>query len=162
MAARGYRIGLLRGARRCSARLCDVKPGERVKLIEEAADSLADRDFPRAQMILDQFGIETYDIDGSWHGAPDEPTYLLQQLGKAGDDTLASLHAFLMGDDAQPETDPLGGPWRVDLPARAFLSHRHENRLLGLPRLWLTSLTRRVASWEGCSDAQEVPSRVQA
>lgn len=112
------------------ARLCDVKPGERVKLIEEAADSLAGRDFTKAQMILEQFGIETYDIDGSWHGAPDEPTYLLQQIGKAGDDTLASLHAFLVGDDAQPETDPLGGPWRVDLPARVFLSHRHENRFV--------------------------------
>lgn len=40
-----------------------MKPGERVKLIEEAADSLAGRDFTKAQMILEQFGIETYDID---------------------------------------------------------------------------------------------------
>ena len=32
----------------------------------------------------------------------------------------------------------------------------------GLPRVWLTSLTRRGASREGCSDAQEVPSGVQA
>lgn len=33
---------------------------------------------------------------------------------------------------------------------------------VGLPRVWLTSLTGRVASREGCSDAQEVPSGVQA
>lgn len=113
---------------RDSARLGGVKPGERVKLIEEAADSLARRDFSKAQMILDQFGVETYELDGSWQGAPDEPTYLLQQIGKAGDETLASLHAFLVGDDAQPGADPVSGPWRSDLPARVFLSHQHANR----------------------------------
>lgn len=32
----------------------------------------------------------------------------------------------------------------------------------GLPRVWLTSLTPGAAGREGCPDAQEVPSRVQA
>jgi TIR domain len=106
-----------------------VKPGERVVLIEAAADSLAMRPFPRAQMILEQFGIETYDLDATWQGAPDEPSYVLQQISKASDEALTSLHAFLVGDDAEPEADPMGGPWRTDLPARVFLSHQHANRL---------------------------------
>ena len=79
-------------------------------------------------MILGQFGIDTYDLDGSWQGEPDEPTYILQQLGKSSDDALTGLHTFLVGDDAEPETDPSAGPWRTDLSARVFLSHQHANR----------------------------------
>jgi hypothetical protein len=32
----------------------------------------------------------------------------------------------------------------------------------GLPWVWLTLFVPGVAGWEGCRDAQEVPTRVQA
>jgi hypothetical protein len=49
-----------------------------------------------------------------------------------------------------------------DIPEGNWVQTDPSKGWLGLPRVWLTSLSRRGASREGCSDAQEVPSGVQA
>lgn len=105
-----------------------VKPGQRVVLIEECADSLSVRTLPKAQIVLKQFGIDTYQLDPQDIGdAEVEMTYYLEQVGTADDEVLTDLHAFLVGENAEPEAPSTGLPWSGGHPARVFMSHQHES-----------------------------------
>lgn len=106
-----------------------MKPGERIRLIKEAATSLASRPPPEIQLTLSEFSLPTWNyLDSEW--PIDELTYCTRQLQEAADDVLVSVHEFLSGEDAAPsdsQVDPTG-LWGTE-PARAFLSHGHDQRL---------------------------------
>jgi hypothetical protein len=99
-----------------------MKPGERIRLIKDAASSLSSRPVAEIQLTLQEFGVET------WHYVEsdlDSFTYCTRQLQACDDDVLVSVQEFLNGEDAAPvESQVLWGPE----PGRAFLSHVHENR----------------------------------
>lgn len=102
-----------------------MKPGERIRLITEAMKSLESRDWSEAQLILDQFGFDTYE----WSGFGDfEPrTYFVDQLKKGADGPITEIHTYLMGDDAEPSSQLVSDrPWGIQ-PVSVFLSHCHED-----------------------------------
>lgn len=106
-----------------------MKPGERIKLVEEAVDSLASRPVYRIQLALKQFGIDTYDFE-SGYGDRDVETYCTEQLGEADDENLRAIHEFLLGDDAGVAVrSPEGSPWG-SAPTKVFISHLYERRHL--------------------------------
>jgi hypothetical protein len=116
-----------------------VKPGERIRLITQAAESLAARPWPEVQLTLDQFGLDTYEPDGRY--GPEPLEYCMSQMKGAQDDTLTSLHDFLLGGDAAPVGARVGDGIWTDLPVRAFLSHIHQERhLVGQVKRWLAEL----------------------
>lgn len=102
-----------------------MKPGERIRLITEAADSLSSRTWREVQLTLDQFGFETWEPSG--YNAPDPETYCTDLIRTGSDETLAALHEYLLGGDAAPVARSGDGIW-ADLPVRAFLSHIHDQR----------------------------------
>lgn len=105
-----------------------MKPGERIRLITESADSLAARPWHEVQLTLDQFGLQTYEPNEDYGG--DALIYCSQQVREASDETLASLHEYLLGADAAPVGTRTGeGIWS-NLPVRAFLSHIYQERHL--------------------------------
>lgn len=101
-----------------------MKPGERVRVIQEIAESLLAREWALAQLTLDQFGFETYDPDGSYDFEPH--SYFISQVKQSSDSNLLALHDYLTGDDAAPGGS--AGPWGGVLPVTVFLSHIHEHR----------------------------------
>ncbi len=99
-----------------------MKPGERIRLIKDAASSLASRSVAEIQLTLEEFGITTWNFE---EYDTDPFTYCTRQLREADESVLISIHEFLSGEDAAPiETQVLWGPE----PGRAFLSHTHDNR----------------------------------
>jgi TIR domain len=107
-----------------------MKPGERIRLIKEAASSMAVRVYADVQLILGEFGIETFDFTDSFSGDLDQLTYCTQRLQTATDGTLVAIHEFLSGEDAAPSDSSVDAfsLWGSE-PGRAFLSHIHENRI---------------------------------
>jgi TIR domain len=106
-----------------------MKPGERIRLIRESADSLLTRPWPEAQLTLDQFGFKTYEPNERYIHEFDEHDYFIQQIKDGADDELADLHEYLLGDDAAPTTRSGGmAPWTASLPLTVFLSHIHAHR----------------------------------
>jgi hypothetical protein len=105
-----------------------MKPGERIRLITESADSLIKRAWAEAQLTLDQFGFQTYEPD-KYRDDYDEQSYFVQAIKDGGDDNLLDLHMYLLADDAAPslqhESDH---PWGSQ-PVRVFLSHKYEDRV---------------------------------
>lgn len=100
--------------------VCNVKPGERVRLIKESAGSLSRRAWPEIQLVLSQFGLDT------WANSNDDPlTYCMTQISEGSDDNLSQLHSYLMGEDAGP--DQPAGSWST-ANVSVFLSHTHPNR----------------------------------
>jgi hypothetical protein len=77
-----------------------MKPGERIRLITESADSLLKRPWAKAQLTLDQFGFQTYEPD-KYRDDYDELSYFVQAI-KEGGDNLLELHKYLLGEDAAP------------------------------------------------------------
>lgn len=105
-----------------------MKPGERIRLITETAESLSARPWHEVQLTLNQFGVDTYEPNEDY--GPDTVTYCTQQIREVTDETLASLREYLLGGDAAPVGARSGeGIW-TDLPVRAFLSHIHQERHL--------------------------------
>jgi hypothetical protein len=102
-----------------------MKPGERIRLIKESADSLLGRPWSEAQLTLDQFGFRIYDPSGSYEF--DEHGYFIDQIKEGSDSNLAGLHEYLLGDDAAPTVRVADQPWG-SMPVAMFLSHRWENR----------------------------------
>ena len=101
-----------------------MKPGERIRLIKDAASSLSSRPVAEIQLTLEEFGLETWYYESS---ELDDFTYCTRQLQKCDDAVLVSIHEFLSGEDAAPiETQVL---WGTE-PGRAFLSHVHGYRAL--------------------------------
>lgn len=106
-----------------------MKPGERIKLIEEAADSLASRPVHRIQLALRQFGIKVYNFEDNY-GAPDVEAYCTEQLGEADDESLRAIHEYLLGDDAGVTVrSSEGSPWGT-APTKVFISHIYAHRHL--------------------------------
>jgi hypothetical protein len=101
-----------------------MKPGERIRLIKESADSLLGRPWPEAQLTLDQFGFTTYEGNSFDF---DPHYYFLEQIKQGDDANLTALHEYLVGEDAAPTLQVTGQSWGV-LPVAVFLSHRWENR----------------------------------
>lgn len=99
-----------------------MKPGERVRLIKESAESLAARDFGEIQLVLGEFGFSTWD-----HDEATDRDYCIQAIRRGDDDSVGRLHEYLMGEDADP-TAPVvtDHPWG-DKPLRLFISHVHED-----------------------------------
>ena len=119
----------------------NLKPGERIRLIKEARASFSLRPTSEMELILQEFGVPTYNRDGEWE-SPDDETYCTSQLQQADDSVLVAVHEFLQGEDAAPSTRPtldgdsLWGPQ----PARAFLSHVYGHRdFVGTVKLSLAS-----------------------
>lgn len=107
-----------------------MKPGERIRLIDESAESLINRSWTKAQLALDQFGFgfQAYEPDKG-RDDYDALSYFVQAVKDDGDADLLALHLYLHGDDAAPtpqhESDH---PWGTQ-PVRVFLSHKYEDRL---------------------------------
>jgi hypothetical protein len=105
-----------------------MKPGERIRLITESADSLLKRPWATAQLTLDQFGFRTYEPD-KYRDDYDERSYFVQAIKEGGDDNLLALHLYLLRDDARPTPQhEADHPWGIQ-PVRVFLSHKYEDRL---------------------------------
>lgn len=104
-----------------------MKPGERIRLITECAESCLLRAWPEAQLTLDQFGFETYEPGRDWTEF-DERSYFIGQLKEGRDESLLQLHEYLLGDDAAPG-NVADHPWGA-LPLKVFLSHIHPHRVL--------------------------------
>ena len=102
-----------------------MKPGERIRLITESADSLRAREWATAQLILDQFGFGTYEPDGVYDFEPHY--YFIEQIKLGGEGQIRDLHEYLRGDDAAPgEQQTSDRPWGSN-PVAVFISHRHED-----------------------------------
>lgn len=106
-----------------------VKPGEKVRLIEEVHDLLEERPWPRRRLVLEQFGFKLLEREGDWNDPEGDYEYVLRILQHGPEDRLRELAAFLRGEDAQPTHAATDSPWG-ELPVRAFLSHVHEERYL--------------------------------
>ncbi len=104
-----------------------MKAGERIRRIQESAESLRPRSWSEAQLVLDQFGFDTYEPDPRYGDEFDAYDYFIQQIKKGSDDQLRSLHEYLLGDDAGPT--PRVGPWTRTFPVTVFLSHIHPHRV---------------------------------
>ncbi len=101
----------------------DMKPGERIRLITEAADSLSTRPSADINLVLDQFGFNTARID-DWD---DERDYCVWSIKDGGDDEIVRLHEYLLGEDAAPTPQQTSDrPWGSH-PVAVFLSHKWED-----------------------------------
>lgn len=104
-----------------------MKPGERIRLITESTNVLVKKAFSEAQLILDQFGFQTYEPNYGYQDA-DEKTYFVGQVKVGSDSQLTDLHTYLMGlDAALPSELEANQPWGT-FPLRLFFSHKYEER----------------------------------
>jgi hypothetical protein len=103
----------------------DMKVGERIRIITECADSLVERKVSEAQMILRQFGVQTYDYEDGWNSLSAEDYFTLQ-VENIDPERLYELHQFLLGEDAAPGRQKRSDMWG-DNPVRVFISHCHED-----------------------------------
>jgi hypothetical protein len=104
-----------------------MRPGERVRIIQDVLSALASRPYSQIELLFEEFGVPTYYRDEDGH---DDITYCTQQLQRSGDEAIASLREFLIGEDALPSgslTAEGDGLWETQ-PARAFLSHIYDHR----------------------------------
>ncbi len=94
-----------------------LRPGERVRLIQQLADSLQERQWEDIDLLLKQFGLPWTD---NWNGTPRQ--YLLQMLADGPDEALRELHGFLFGIEADADEAAEPDFW---LPGafRLFISH---------------------------------------
>lgn len=101
-----------------------MKPGERIPLIKASVDALLDR-FDDARLVLDQFQLDT---SGSYHDSErGRREYLTDVVKYADDETLSSLHDYLVGEEQAPNAATRDDePWG-DQPVRVFLSHKWED-----------------------------------
>jgi hypothetical protein len=104
-----------------------MKPGERIRLIKEASDSLATRPWHEVQLTLGEFGLDTWEPNEDY--GPSTITYCSGQIREASDETLMGLHEYLLGEDAAPIAKQVPGPWGSN-PVRAFFSHVHTESAL--------------------------------
>lgn len=100
-----------------------MKPGERIRLITEAADSLSKRPLADIQLVLDQFGFRTWSDDD----VDDERSYCVWAVKDGADENILSLHEYLLGEDAAPTPQQASDrPWGSH-PVAVFLSHKWED-----------------------------------
>lgn len=102
-----------------------MKPGERIPLINGLVDSLLPRPLTEAQLILDQFGVQTWQPNAS--DSTTVRAYFVERVKNEPDDNLEALHAYIVGEDANPSLVPTEAhPWG-EKPVRVFLSHKWED-----------------------------------
>lgn len=100
-----------------------MKPGEKIRLIENATELLLAKTEASRTLTLRQFGFPTKWAD-DWE---DEAAYVMDMLADGPEDELPELLTFLRGEEAEPAHRDDDQPWG-DLPVRAFLSHIHQER----------------------------------
>jgi len=98
-----------------------VRPGERVTVIREAAETLAAQEWSEIDLTPGQFGFPAYE---EWEG--DKYSYTISKLQQGTEDALAELHAYLK-PAAEPPTQPTvveqpHAPWTTG-GFRLFVSH---------------------------------------
>lgn len=100
---------------------------ERIRLISEAAKALTERPTHELQLILRQFGFETWEFDSpsGWDSLSTRE-YCIRQIERGADDSISNLHGYLLDDGASVAL-PDDGLWS-DLPGRVFISHIHQVR----------------------------------
>lgn len=103
-----------------------MKLGERIRVITECANSLADRKVSESQLILRTFGAETFDFEDQWNGGQDADEYFTGQCEAIDSAKLSELHQYLLGEDAAPGRQRRSDMWG-DNPVRVFISHCHED-----------------------------------
>lgn len=87
-----------------------MKPGKRIRLIKECAESLIGRQWHEVQPTLRAHTLDTYELDDRF--CPDELTYLTEQIEKSSDQTLVDLHEYLLGADVAPGVQIIAErPW---------------------------------------------------
>ncbi|MDR3359379.1 MAG: toll/interleukin-1 receptor domain-containing protein [Bifidobacteriaceae bacterium] len=97
-----------------------MKPGERIRIIKESADALNGKKWQEIQLVLDQFGYQTWeDTDQT----TEEYVYSVLGGDKDDDSRLGQLHEYLIGEDAAPATEH---PWG-EQPLKLFISHVHDD-----------------------------------
>lgn len=104
-----------------------MKPGEKIRLIEECHEILMQREGGKLLLVLRAYGFDPFNRD-PWY-PDDDSTYVLEVLEKGPEDKLLEMHGFLRGEDAAPSHRDDDQPWG-DLPVRVFLSHIHDQRVL--------------------------------
>lgn len=104
-----------------------MKPGERIRLIEECAELLTSISDPRMQLILRNHGAKTWEgYDDGFDGVSKE-SYAIDRCESLNDSELEVLHTYLRGDEAAPaEQQTTDRPWGSN-PVAVFISHRHED-----------------------------------
>lgn len=94
-----------------------LTPSERIALIRECATLLDKQDWTEVDLVLGQFGLPTSDYD-----VPEtKAAYVIQMVKDAADESLSSLHGFLV-DEAGGSGHPGRGPWTGE-NLRLFCSH---------------------------------------
>lgn len=76
-----------------------MKPGEKIRLIEQSHDLLDERPWARQMLTLRQFGFDTYERD-TWQPESDFE-YVQSILSNGPEDRLLDLHAFLRGEETE-------------------------------------------------------------
>lgn len=100
-----------------------MKPGERIPLIKNVAEALLERD--DAALVLNQFGIEW---DGRHvNGVDSHRASFTWSVQDAADETLTSLHDYLVGAEQAPVSSPEDDNLWGDQPLRIFISHKWED-----------------------------------
>jgi TIR domain len=94
-----------------------MNPGERIRLITEAAELLAKRDASEQDLILGQFGMNTTE---QWDG--DAKSYAIAMIQYSPDDSLRELHQFLTGHIDLVGVSSGPHPWK-NRGLRLFMSH---------------------------------------
>lgn len=105
-----------------------MKPGDRIRLIKESTNLIARHPEREIQLILGQHGIE---VKNTFYYEGDLESYAQDRLESASDELLREIHTFLTREIAGEDSDPIpGDPWATTLPARAFISHVHQDKVL--------------------------------
>jgi len=107
--------------------MCDawiVKAGERIPLIQACVNALMGR-FDDAPLILNEFRIDI--SEWGWGEDPaSRRNFLTGVVPTADDETLVSLHDYLIGGEQAPISADAEEIWG-QFPIRVFLSHKWED-----------------------------------
>jgi hypothetical protein len=98
-----------------------LTPGERISLIRESATLLDKQDWHDVDLVLEQHGLPTSDLD-----VPDtKSSYIKNMIKNSSDDDLTKLHGYLLGETASSPTGH--SPWSGER-LRLFCSHLAEHK----------------------------------
>lgn len=103
-----------------------MKPGERISVIKEVADALAQQGWQDVDLILEQFGFATlYEWDG------DVRSYVLAVVKNESDESLLALRDYLypdrLADQRSDDEEAANALWEAGM-FRLFISHSAKQR----------------------------------
>ncbi len=108
-----------------------MRPGQRIKLIKQAATELAKLEWSDIDLTLRTFGLNW---TNRWDGN-DRYGYCIKFVEEADDKQLLQLHRYLKGeedsDEPIPSTEESKGPWETR-GFKLFLSHLSKNKKAAL------------------------------